>query len=526
MSAEEFPPPSLLPRATRHKALRITVPENVHLGPTSQSPGLGEPIALSLASLTLLFEYAKIGQLPTPVVRPAATLPTLDVAKRGQTAHFLPKKVSRVLSEFNPARDGSALLPTGADDGGVGSRPRHISNPDNLENEREKRGVASRAHQIPLLPTDLQPSPYEGDTYEAPRLHKTYTFDKVVGTGAFSVVVAAHDEVGSRAAVKIVTIPTDNSETVRNFRLYISRELLILLHLQHPCIVRLLDYSILLGITDDDLDAAYAGRDSPPPGADMYDFYSVKMANRQLFFLGYCPGGNLFAWLSRHHALRLHPSFWRLLARIVAELVLALLFLHHNLVVHRDLKLENVLLTDLVRIADSGEIYFDETRPVCALSDFGLSKRLELSSQLLTTKCGSQDYVSPELLMGLKYDGLLLDAWSFGVLVYAMLEDRLPFDPPPLNSAESGVSPSVIKRRRNRHSSAHRIAMIEWLWNRAAAFVKDDSEDAELKQHVQHMMSLVDAVLVRKEKRKLLVDLALEPLSAWMKDAIPVGFGA
>src|SRR4051812_33809991 len=58
---------------------------------------------------------------------------------------------------------------------------------------------------------------------------------------------------------------------------------------------------------------------------------------------------------------------------------------------------------------------------VITLTDLGLSRRVA-DDEKLTTRCGSDDYAAPEVIMGQPYDGRATDAWSLGVLLYALLE--------------------------------------------------------------------------------------------------------
>jgi serine/threonine protein kinase len=93
---------------------------------------------------------------------------------------------------------------------------------------------------------------------------------------------------------------------------------------------------------------------------------------------------------------------------------------HSRGVAHRDLKLENVLLTKegLVKVIDFGlsHIYhklengqFDRSVP-------------------LKEMCGSKSYAAPEVLSGVGYDGFLADVWSLGVCLFAMLSGFFPLD--------------------------------------------------------------------------------------------------
>uniref|UniRef100_A0A673VT94 non-specific serine/threonine protein kinase n=1 Tax=Suricata suricatta TaxID=37032 RepID=A0A673VT94_SURSU len=78
----------------------------------------------------------------------------------------------------------------------------------------------------------------------------------------------------------------------------------------------------------------------------------------------------------------------------------------------RDLKCENILLGD---------------RGLLKLTDFGFASQLDLKSSLLSTFCGSVAYTVPESLMSKKYSGEQADLWSLGIILYAMVNGKLPF---------------------------------------------------------------------------------------------------
>ena len=86
---------------------------------------------------------------------------------------------------------------------------------------------------------------------------------------------------------------------------------------------------------------------------------------------------------------------------------------------HRDLKLENVLLT---------------REGVVVLGDFGLSRAYR---SVLLTRCGSEEYAAPEVILGKPYDAEKVDVWSFGVILYACLRGRLPFCKTPSGNSQS-----------------------------------------------------------------------------------------
>jgi serine/threonine protein kinase len=87
-------------------------------------------------------------------------------------------------------------------------------------------------------------------------------------------------------------------------------------------------------------------------------------------------------------------------------------YLHNNLqVVHRDLKLENVVVTP-----------HDHVK----LIDFGFANRAASPGSLFETNCGSVGYAAPELFLRKPYSWKV-DVWSLGVILYAMVAGRMPF---------------------------------------------------------------------------------------------------
>jgi len=59
--------------------------------------------------------------------------------------------------------------------------------------------------------------------------------------------------------------------------------------------------------------------------------------------------------------------------------------------------------------------------------DFGLSNIYKSSTDMLKSACGSPSYVPPEMLLGIPYNGLKVDIWSCGIMLYAMICGFLPF---------------------------------------------------------------------------------------------------
>ncbi|KAL6665196.1 hypothetical protein ACI3LY_002251 [Candidozyma auris] len=524
-SSTDEPSFQIMQRKDQHRwrSLRIEVPgmKPKQESPTLQSPAsafsptqLADPIEISSSPT---YDTRNITQLPTPVINSGSfTQPKINLLKRSHVHGSISSGNHRAVSEFQPG----TFIKRAETPNPTSTSIRHVSNPSSIDED---------VKLVPSPPSDSEDFKLIGQIQQAPHLQKSYVFDEVVGSGTFSTVVRAHSttNLDDVVAVKIVNVPTESKEEVSNFRSYICRELGLLTHLKHPCIVGLLDYSVNFSITQDEIDEALTGNPpSVPPGAEMYDYYNIKMFNQQFFFLQYSPGGNLFQWLYEHYSTASRRIvFWKLMRRIVAELIACLAFIHSHDVVHRDLKLENVLLNFKTEDVSTSFEPSAIDSPLCTLTDFGLSKKLTSPNQLLTTKCGSQDYVSPELLMGLQYDGKLLDSWSLGVLIYAVLEDRLPFDVPPLEfMSSSSISPSVLKRRRKKHNPAHRIAMIDWEWLRVSATLKDDTNSEAMKAIIRQLTSVVEVLLVRKDKRLSVTRVLHDERFQWIKEQLPSTF--
>ena len=119
--------------------------------------------------------------------------------------------------------------------------------------------------------------------------------------------------------------------------------------------------------------------------------------------------------------------------RMIAQLLCALDHIHDLDVVHRDLKCENLLIGP---------------EECIMVSDFGFATQ-QPKNRLLTTFCGSYAYAAPEILAGSSYNGKFTDVWSVGVILYAMLNGKLPYnDTKPKNIlAKIKTAPLVMTRQ-------------------------------------------------------------------------------
>lgn len=133
--------------------------------------------------------------------------------------------------------------------------------------------------------------------------------------------------------------------------------------------------------------------------------YAFQTDTKFYLVIEYAPGGELFTYVRRIKKLPIEET--RL---YIAEIALALDYLHSSGVVYRDLKTENILL------GADGHI---------KLTDFGLSKDLTVL-ETTTTFCGTLEYIAPEIIRRENYS-FQVDWWSLGILTFELLYGGTPF---------------------------------------------------------------------------------------------------
>lgn len=146
-----------------------------------------------------------------------------------------------------------------------------------------------------------------------------------------------------------------------------------------------------------------------------HEFYESK---EEIFIvMQNAKGGELF------NLLRDHGAFDEINAKIlIRSLLEALRYLHSKSIVHRDVKLENILLAKKVC---KNNVLLIEPQDVL-LVDFGLAKKFSSQSERTRTRCGSKYYVAPEIWLGRPYN-YPVDLWSVGVVMYMVLTNNPPF---------------------------------------------------------------------------------------------------
>lgn len=203
---------------------------------------------------------------------------------------------------------------------------------------------------------------------------------KTLGSGAYAEVRAAHKvhDPSKMAAIKIIDVAALSKrgrKSKEQVTTQVVREIASMRQLRHRNVVEL---------------------------------YDVAFHGDQIYMImEYAAGGDMYDLIKDGGALsEADARFY------FRQLVSALEYCHSHFVVHRDLKLENLLLS--------------ESKERVMLADFGLSNRL-VPGKPFETLCGSSQYAAPEVLCGGSYLGLASDVWSLGVVLYTFLMGSLPF---------------------------------------------------------------------------------------------------
>ncbi|KAJ5097079.1 hypothetical protein N7456_007800 [Penicillium angulare] len=307
-------------------------------------------------------------------------------------------------SRREPSSERSQERPTTA--GRTESTRRHQRNSSTQGHQRESVDMARNAA------ADRAADPSQSATAPTapaqPRRRTTITtptgqwaLGKTIGAGSMGKVkLAKNMETGEQVAVKIVPrLSTEEHRSGRETeRADRSKEIRTA---REAAIVSLTSHPYICGMRD-----------------------VVRTTYHWYMLFEYVNGGQMLDYIISHGKLKEKQA--RKFARQIAS---ALDYCHRNSIVHRDLKIENIL------ISKTGDI---------KIIDFGLSNLFSPRS-LLKTFCGSLYFAAPELLQARQYTGPEVDVWSFGIVLYVLVCGKVPFDDQSMPQLHAKIKKGVVE---------------------------------------------------------------------------------
>ncbi|XP_002916202.1 serine/threonine-protein kinase 33 isoform X1 [Ailuropoda melanoleuca] len=212
-------------------------------------------------------------------------------------------------------------------------------------------------------------------------IQEFYTFGKILGQGSFGMVIEATDkETETKWAIKKVNKDKAGSSAVK----LLEREVNILKSVKHEHIIHLEQV--------------------------------FETPKKMYLVMELCEDGELKEILDRKGRFSENETRW-----IIESLASAIAYLHKKDIVHRDLKLENIMVKSSF-IDDNNEMNLN-----IKVTDFGLAvKKHGRSEAMLQATCGTPIYMAPEVTNAHDYSQQC-DIWSIGVIMYILLCGEPPF---------------------------------------------------------------------------------------------------
>lgn len=208
-----------------------------------------------------------------------------------------------------------------------------------------------------------------------------YSLGEVIGEGINGDVLKGWDR-ATKEAVAIKSIPY-GGDPLQQSDPVAETEIQIVKSLRHPYLVK------------------------------TYDVFRDLKEKKVYMVMEYVAGGELWSRVAHERGNLIKEGDAIRLARNILS---AIIYLHERDIVHRDVKLENVICLDP-----------DIHKPVqVKLADFGLSSRLSGKHPSLQSHVGTLLYLAPEIIKHRNY-GASVDLWACGVLFYVTLSQQFPF---------------------------------------------------------------------------------------------------
>lgn len=193
---------------------------------------------------------------------------------------------------------------------------------------------------------------------------------KKIGRGAFSTIYKGYN----KYTRKTVAVKEISLETVNKYEKSLRRETEIMKKLNHPNIVKLYET-----IIDDETENVY-------------------------LIMEYFARGDFYKFLNKR------PLKEKYALKYLRQIADGMEYLLNNKIVHRDMKPQNILMTQTGTIK---------------ITDFGFARYFD-NDLLIQTICGSPLYMAPEIMKEKKYN-YKSDLWSIGIIFYQMLMGEVPY---------------------------------------------------------------------------------------------------
>jgi len=261
---------------------------------------------------------------------------------------------------------------------------------------------------MPSRDKKKKPSPPMPPIIENNRMKEVYEVKALLGKGGFAKVYAvrcqSNKKIMACKAVLRASLVKEAMIQKLKYEIKIHREL------KHPNIVRY--------------------------------FVNFQDKERIYILMEYCKNQTLMELVARRKRLA-EPEVQYYMLQILA----GVRYLHDTNVIHRDLKLGNILI---------------DAKMTCKIADFGLATKLQTPEQRKTTICGTPNYIAPEVLNGKKGGhSFEVDIWSMGVVMYTLLFGIPPFQTGRVNTTYKKIKASSYEYPDNVKSTPYARGLID-----------------------------------------------------------------
>ena len=290
-----------------------------------------------------------------------------------------------------------------------------------------------------------------------------YKYGRVIGRGAFGKVnIGLNILTGRIVAIKSFNKKNIINEASKNKILY---ETNLMRGLCHPSVTKILE--------------------------------TFECEKYMLIIMEYISGGNLQNFVKKRR--KLCEKTAKILFR---QIIQGIRYIHSRGIVHRDIKLENILL---------------DLNNIIKICDFGVGKLIKPNT-ILKDQCGTPVYMAPEILKGNGYKGFPVDVWSAGVALYIMLSGTLPFNKDKDHDLEysilnnnikeikdisdegNNLLKNILEKDPNKRYTCNQILEHPWL---NSNLVDDENPDLDYNNNIKnvnkyHLFTNAESILLAK----------------------------